>query len=313
MSRQSKKESRALRRRQEAAFRMLALGLLFVLLPLFIGKSPIVAGLKILAPIGWLFLLIGGGLAWLVHDRSPRTPIPAGLRAPLLKPAARFSAITASPPDLVATEIDRMLDGQAAPKLAKTTYYAARTQLSVWSGDVFDAIEWRRFEAVVETLFAQVGFETKTQSHGPDEGVDVWLYSPGRPDGLVGLVQCKHWHDKRVGVDKVRELKGVMASRDVRRGHFATTSTFTPDAKTFAKENGINLLDVDGLLSIIAKRTPTQQQALLEVALEGEYWRPTCVNCGIKMVERTPRAGGAAFWGCTNYPRCKTTMPMRST
>jgi hypothetical protein len=65
------------------------------------------------------------------------------------------------------------------------------------------------------------------------------------------------------------------------------------------------------LLELVAKRSPEQQQALLNVALEGEYWRPTCVNCGVKMVSRSPRNGGKDFWGCVNYPRCKTTLPMR--
>ena len=174
---------------------------------------------------------------------------------------------------------------------------------------MFAAIEWRRFEAVVEALFAQAGFETKSLSHGADGGVDIWLYSKHQPDGKpVSIVQCKHWKGKPVGVDKVRELRGVMAARDVRRGQFATTSTFTADAIAFARQNGINLLDVSGLLALIAQRTPEQQEALLDVALEGDYWRPTCVNCGVKMVERTPRQGGKAFWGCRNYPRCKTTM-----
>ena len=102
-----------------------------------------------------------------------------------------------------------------------------------------------------------------------------------------------------------------MASKDIRRGQFATTSTFTPAAITFARDNGINLLDIDGLLALIAKRTVEQQTALLEVALEGDYWRPTCVNCGIKLVDRTSGKDGNHFWGCTNYPRCKTTMVMR--
>ena len=79
----------------------------------------------------------------------------------------------------------------------------------------------------------------------------------------------------------------------------------------FARDNGINLLDVQGLLALIATRTQIQQKALLAVALEGEYWKPTCVNCGIKMLERTPRNGGATFWGCSAYPKCKTKMPKR--
>ena len=105
----------------------------------------------------------------------------------------------------------------------------------------------------------------------------------------MSVVQCKHWQGKRVGVDKVRELRGVMAAKEISRGQFATTSTFTDDAITFAKENGVNLLDVKALLALIAKRSQEQQQALLALALEGEYWRPTCVNCGTKMVERAPR------------------------
>jgi restriction system protein len=180
-----------------------------------------------------------------------------------------------------------------------------------WNFAVFEAIEWRRFEAVVEALFEQAGFQTKSQSHGADEGVDIWLYSRSQPGSPVSIVQCKHWQGRRVGVDKIRELRGVMAAHDIQRGQFATTSTFTADAVEFAKQNGINLLDVSGLLGLIAKRTPEQQNSLLAVALEGEYWRPTCVNCGIKMTERKPRNGGSAFWGCTHFPKCKTTMPMK--
>jgi restriction system protein len=73
------------------------------------------------------------------------------------------------------------------------------------------------------------------------------------------------------------------------------------------------LLNLRGLLSLISQRTADQQAELLQVALEGEYWKPTCANCGTKLIERTPKNGGTRFWGCTNYPRCRTTMPMRTT
>ncbi|WP_269631898.1 restriction endonuclease [Pelomonas sp. BJYL3] len=128
----------------------------------------------------------------------------------------------------------------------------------------------------------------------------------------MSLVQCKHWQGKKVGVDKIRELRGVMAAQNVKRGQFATTSTFTADAMAFAAENGVNLLSVDKLPQLIASWTPEQQSELLNVALEGEYWRPTCVNCGVKMVDRVSRNGGAPFWGCPAFPKCKTTMPMRA-
>jgi restriction system protein len=101
-----------------------------------------------------------------------------------------------------------------------------------------------------------------------------------------------------------------MTSHMLNRGTYATTTTYTADAQQFAKDNGINALDGKGLLTLIAKRTPEQQQALLDVAFEGDYWRPTCASCGIKMVKRKPAKGGAGFWGCSHFPRCRSRLPM---
>jgi restriction system protein len=202
----------------------------------------------------------------------------------------------------------------AAPMPASTKHEPAMlpaqpTAASAWSADVFAAIEWRRFEAVCEALFAQAGFSTRAQSHGADGGVDIWLHS-ANAQGPVGVVQCKHWQGKPVGVKEMREFFGVMASHKLQRGTYATTSTYTADAKQFAKDNSINALDGPALLALIAKRTPEQQQALLAVAYQDDYWRPTCASCGTKMVERTPGKGGAAFWGCASYPKCRRTLHM---
>lgn len=303
MARQSsKRETRAARRREEAAIKLLILGGAFVLGPLFVRNSILSKTFAALIPIGLLMLAAGGVLLWFGRRQdsitAPQRADPFGLRA-----AARADPhldLDQPPVDRTVTELERMA-AETSPRRPTT-----------WSPAAFDVIEWRRFEALVELLFQQAGFETKSQSHGADDGVDVWLYSRSQPGAPVSVVQCKHWSGKRVGVDKIRELRGVMAAHGVHRGQFATTSTFTPDAIAFARDNSINLLDVDSLLTLICKRTAEQQAALLNVATEGDYWRPTCVNCGDKMIDRTPRKGGSGFWGCVNYPRCKTTMPMRA-
>jgi len=308
VARQSKKHLRAARRQDDAAIKLIAAGLVLAVVPLFLSNSPMGKGLAALTPIGLLMLAAGALLMWLArrNTRTDTEQTSAEHADPVQRRLRRGPAPTSQP-----LPVDTFLNHRPAAFVAPEPPEIARPQ--VLGKAVFDVIEWRRFEAVVERLFQQAGFETKSQSHGADEGVDVWLYSRNQPGEPVSLVQCKHWQGKRVGVDKIRELRGVMAARNIKRGQFATTSTFTPDAITFARENGVNLLDVDGLLGLISKRTPDEQAALLAVALEGDYRRPTCVNCGVKMVERAPRKGGSAFWGCTNYPRCKTTMPMRST
>jgi restriction system protein len=60
----------------------------------------------------------------------------------------------------------------------------------------------------------------------------------------------------------------VMAERKQKRGVVVTNATFTPEARQFAREHGINAMDRDRLLELIAKRTPSQQQALLDIALQ---------------------------------------------
>ena len=184
-------------------------------------------------------------------------------------------------------------------------------RLDAWSAEVFDVIEWRRFEAVVEVLFAQAGFDTRSQPCGADGGVDIWLHSHSQHGAAVSLVQCKQWTSWKVGVKPIRELRGVMAAHSIARGQFVSTSGYTADAKAFAQENGIMLHSTSSLLDLIASRTASQQRALLDVAFEGDYWRPTCASCGVKMIERTARASGSHFWGCTSFPKCRGKMQMK--
>ena len=205
------------------------------------------------------------------------------------------------------------LDSRLASQLpeAEPLHRGQRAPASTWNAQVWRDIEWRRFEEVCARLFAQAGLEARTQSHGADGGVDIWLYSQNA-QGPAAVVQCKHWLGKAVGVKELREFYGVMASHKLLRGTFATSGTFTGDARDFAKSNGISALDGLALLALISRRTTQQQKELLELAYQGEYWRPTCASCGLKMVERQARKRGGAFWGCTEYPRCRFTLPVRT-
>jgi len=302
MAKQTKAESRAARRREDAAFKLLAAGAIIVIVPLALRTSPLGREVSAILPLGFIVLVLGAFLLFMGRQRKTGRARPVH---PEYVPTL-LTRLDLPEEDLLAAEFER------ASEEAKATWRRRTSRPSSWGPAVFRVIEWRRFEAVVEVLFQQAGMETRSQSHGADGGVDIWLYSAQQPGTAVGLVQCKHWFSKPVGVEKIRELRGVMAARNVGRGIFATTSTFSADAAQFGRENGIDLLDVDRLLALIAKRKPEQQQALLDVALEGDYWRPTCVNCGIKMVERTPRKGGDAFWGCAKFPDCRSTFPMRA-
>lgn len=124
----------------------------------------------------------------------------------------------------------------------------------------------RQFEAVCEALLAQAGFETRCQSHGAAGGVTLWLYSRHAAQGKdspVAVAQCKQWPSELLGVREIHPLLDLMSARGLKRGTYATASSYTDNARKFAKYNGISLLDCAALLSLIASRTPAQQQALL--------------------------------------------------
>lgn len=302
--RYNRRKERALKTLEEKGVLLCALGLVMLLLPFFVGKSPSIAPLLgALRPVGGLALI--GGVVLLAINRITKGKSASIDSIPQFVRHSIAAAKSQAQMDIK----DAIAHIPKSPYVQTTTAVPTPSHAPRWSPEVFAAIEWRRFEAVCEKLFGQAGFETQSQSHGADGGVDIWLHSRNA-EGPVAVVQCKHWQGKAVGVKEVREFYGVMASHKLARGTYATTSTYTADAQQFAKDNGINALDGKGLLALIAKRTPEQQQELLDVAYEGDYWRPTCASCGIKLVERTPTKGGTKFWGCSNYPKCKSRLPM---
>lgn len=247
---------------------------------------------QVLRPAGWAALMLGAVtlvLNFFVQRSNREPPAADEPQRPVMPTTAPLSKkLAARKP-------------QAEP-VAPPAPIGVRQQAS-WSPAVLADIEWRRFEAVCEAFYAQAGLATRSQSHGADGGVDIWLESKHMDQPRI--VQCKHWQGKAVGVKEMREFLGVMTANKLRHGTFVTSSTFTADALAFAADNGIHVQDGTALLKLIGQRTPEQQAALLAVAYEGEYWRPTCASCGTKMVERRSGKFARAFWGCANYPSCR--------
>jgi len=180
---------------------------------------------------------------------------------------------------------------------------------TAWSIDLLKEIEWKRFEELSRAYFERRGLKAKTTKIGADGGVDIHLYQ-SESDTPSAFVQCKAWNKYKVGIKPVRELFGVMAADDIQDGFFMTTGVFTSEAKQFAKGK-LNLVTGETLLRFISNLPKEEQYALLDVATEGDYTTPSCPRCGIKMEARESKKGdnpGSDFWGCTNYPKCKSTL-----
>lgn len=184
-----------------------------------------------------------------------------------------------------------------------------------WSRGLLNDLDWRVFEQLVADYFRVKGWSATVTSDGADGGVDVRIATQSNPEALFGVVQCKAWNRKRIGVSQIRELFGVMGHVNAKLGIFVSIAGYTDDAWAFAKNKHIKLLDADDLLKLILSLSQPEQAELLGRATSGDYRTPSCPSCGVKFVKRMVKRGrrkGQLFWGCRNFPGCRNTMQIRS-
>lgn len=171
-------------------------------------------------------------------------------------------------------------------------------------------LSWREFELLISEAFRRRGYDVSETSAGPDDGVDLRL----RKASALYLAQCKHWKTRRVGVNVVRELLGVISAEHADGGYLVTSGRFTKDAREFAASNGITLIngrDLDEMLE------DARFEPLIDFPI-GSTHTPAlsaaaCPECGTGMVRRTARKGpntGNDFWGCPEFPKCRGTRSL---
>ena len=178
--------------------------------------------------------------------------------------------------------------------------------INEWSLSLLKEIEWKRFELLCAEYFRCLGKRVETVTHGADGGIDARIFSD-KSNTLEYAIQCKSWNSL-VGIKSIRELYGVMSHEAAGKGIFMTTSDFTDEAKKFATDHNNKLFLINGekFVAMLLKLPALSQKKLLAFATEGDYKTPSCPSCGIKLFKRAGKSG--PFWGCTNYPKCRTTM-----
>lgn len=183
---------------------------------------------------------------------------------------------------------------------------------ALWTKQLIDKLEWKRFEDVCVQYFLELGYQATTTGIGADGGIDFKIHDHTGTN-LLYLGQCKAWQGHNpVGVEQVRAFYGVMKAQQVNHGIYMTSSRYTDAASAWANnlpsQDTLALIDGNRFLERIISMPLHQQRALYAFATEGDYTTPTCPNCGIKMTRRQAKKGdyaGKLFWGCMNYPRCK--------
>lgn len=178
-----------------------------------------------------------------------------------------------------------------------------------WTPGLLRALEWRRFEALCEEIFKQDGYVTRADPQAAEGGGYLWLHSRLDLQQPVRIVECRNWSGEPVGVAAVREFLGAMVDAGLKSGALMSCGTFTAEAEALARRHGIMAVSGPDLLALVAKRPEALQRELLSVATQGDYRRPTCRRCGLKMLAPGPAAEGVPTrWVCEDAPRCPGTL-----
>ena len=181
-------------------------------------------------------------------------------------------------------------------------------------------LSWEEFEWLIGEVFRRQGYQVVETGRGPDDGIDLVLTQGGKKS----LVQCKHWKQRKVSVVPVRELLGAIYAKGANTGIFVCSGDYTQPARTFAKENGIRLIDGGELVELIraVQRTTSEVRQVgvtapvvmaVSATVPSVTVEPSCPKCGSAMVKRVAKQGGnqgQAFWGCTTFPRCRGVVPI---
>ena len=266
----------------------------------FIYKEQLEAILK----VGLVLLICGSAIVVLIAylRRNPRTPRLSSIDTPSTLRVRTTSSIPKHPDPAITSQEKPVGNVSLKP--------------TEWSLDLIRSLDWKRFEELCAAYFQAKGRNAKVTNIGADGGIDVLLYGDSDPEKILGVVQCKAWTQKAVGVKEIRELLGIMTDVGCPLGVYVATSGYTPDAEAFAEGKHIKLISAAQLLLSIQQLPPDVQSKLLEETTAGDYTTPSCPSCGIKLVTKTAQRGknpGRKFWGCSNYPRCRYMMPVRST
>jgi restriction system protein len=122
----------------------------------------------------------------------------------------------------------------------------------------------------------------------------------------------QHWKTQKLDVRVVREMYGVMTAEGASGAIIITSGLFTQDARNFAEDKPIDLVEGYQLADLIMSvQKPSPRAQNLE---QSKPSKMTCQKCGSSLVIRVARRGktpGRKFWGCSNFPKCTFTQNTR--
>ena len=120
--------------------------------------------------------------------------------------------------------------------------------------EAFRAMSWDEFSGAIEDGLRHAGYHVRRLEKAAAE---FELSKAGR----VSLVGCKRWKVARTGIEPLRELQAAVRAGDAHDCIYVAAGEFTDNARAFAAENGIRLVQGAELAAMLASARIGRKQA----------------------------------------------------
>ncbi|MFZ2198578.1 MAG: restriction endonuclease [Thermodesulfovibrionales bacterium] len=165
-------------------------------------------------------------------------------------------------------------------------------------------LSWKDFNEYITGLFEKLGYFLVDKKGMNEEGTDLKL----KRDGRLSIVRCKKYYVRKVPLSMVLEFyKTIGREPELEKGYFITTGFFSREARKFASEKQLELIDGVKLMDFV-RIADSIDAAEEKSAIFNNEKMPgyTCPMCGAQMILRTVDSNPLThFWGCSAYPACK--------
>lgn len=117
-----------------------------------------------------------------------------------------------------------------------------------WSLEGLRELEWQNFQKLVAESMRRQGYRVIEQPPNPEADINLVLAR----EGQRYLMQCKYWRAQFVGLEPLQSLSALVKAEGAAGAIALTTGHFTTDAKKYAEQAGIELIEGDGLHRLLS-------------------------------------------------------------
>lgn len=115
------------------------------------------------------------------------------------------------------------------------------------------SMSWNEFSTTIESAYRRDGYTVKRLAA---PAADFEIAKAGR----TALVSCRRWKVARTGVEPLRDLHAAKEAREAHESIYVATGEITDNARKFAAEKKIALLQATDLARLLRGATAAQKR-----------------------------------------------------